>query len=435
MGFDKKTGVFAKETSGAGSATNTISCGFAPKAVILWATLNTSQDTFLGGLSLSFGFSDGTTQYCAAIAVEDGAATSDANRYHHNAASVVVLNSADGALLIAGSVSFSGNDVVITWTTNTTTAYLIHYLVLGGSDLTNAKVINTFVASTSATAEDKTGFGFNPDFLLFTHDDDDTAAPVGDALGLLHIGAIANKASRDEMMTFIGAEDAAAASSDETHLADTDSLSRKALMGQSLKAGAFLGSGLAAVTFITDGYNANWSAGASAAWHYGVLALKGLQYDITRDLCPTGTGDDSLTGFGFQPEAMLTFMSPVVSGAEAASDLSLGIGAATSNADEHATWVGDNDAADPTQVDQRSTATYMVLKADPGTPTLDTQASLVSFDADGFTQNFATAPGTAHYQGWIAFGPAAAVAGGQPILKRHGGSVWPTGAQRIGKGW
>lgn len=26
-------------------------------------------------------------------------------------------------------------------------------------------------------------------------------------------------------------------------------------------------------------------------------------------------------------------------------------------------------------------------------------------------------------------------AGGQPILKRHGGSLWPTGAQRIGKGW
>jgi hypothetical protein len=29
----------------------------------------------------------------------------------------------------------------------------------------------------------------------------------------------------------------------------------------------------------------------------------------------------------------------------------------------------------------------------------------------------------------------AAAAAGQPTFKRHGGSIWPTGARRIGRGW
>lgn len=413
MALNVATGVVAKDSSGTNGATQDINIGFAGKAVILWASSVTSQDSFAGSAEFGFGFSDGTDAFSAAIIILDGQATSYAKRRH----ALKALTIQHLFEKVDCSATFVGGDTLrLTWDDNDTLATLIHYLVLGGDDLTNAKVINTFEASTTVQSQDRTGFGFDPDFLLFTHDDDDTDPPVGDAIALLHIGAIADKASRYELMAFMGSEDAAAAANNETHLADDASTTRTALMGQALKTGTFITNGIAAVTFITDGYNANWTSAASAAWHYGVLALKGLQYDLERDLCPTSTGDDSLTGFGFQPEALLTFMSPVASGFEGDGDINLGIGAATSTADEHAAWVGDNDAADPTEVDQRSTATYMVLGAAPGTPTVDKQASLVEFLSDGFKQNWATVPATAHYQGWIAFGPAAATGNRSPAF-------------------
>lgn len=415
MALSKATGVFAMATS---TGNQDIALGFSDgKAIWMWgSTLNTTQDGFTGGASPFMGISDGVDSFCAAGSIRDNQATTVAKRRHDNVNTVVILNGV-GTVIAEGVASFSASNLRINWTTVPGTAYLIHYLVLGGSDITGCKLL-TFTAKTSTGTEDKTGFGFDPDFVFALTAQDSDAPPANDNGLSLSWGAKANQASRDRLNGSYISEDAAAVSEANVRFNDNNPFSDGGnnpwfAPKYSKTAGTIVSNGIVEMSaFITDGFRPDWKTAAGSAYYYGVMALKGLQYDLKRDLVPTSTGDDTISGLGFAPEAALHWMSNVVSGSIGGVDLSLGMGANTSTSDEHAAWVGDNDGADPTQVDQRSTATYHLLRADPGTPTLDVQASMTTFpyNDDGWIQNFTTAPGTAAYQGWIAFGPAPAAA-------------------------
>lgn len=400
--FDKATGVYAMRTT---DGDDTISVGFTGKAVILWATLNTAEDSTAADGVMAFGISDGTTHFSVCSAVQDNQATSNANRYHQNAALVLTDNT--GAKIVAATaVSFSGSNMTITWDwVGGGTAYLIHYLVLGGTDLTNVKVMNSFTAKTSTGTQARTGFGFQPDFLMFISAQDNGSPTGGHANtgAAFTFGCAANKASRNLMTFGTPVEDASA-----TELARSYELLTYPWVAYYAKGiGVTLNGSFTMNSWDSDGYTENWDNAAGNAYYFGVLGLKGLKYDIEDDLTPTGTGNDSLTGFGFQPEAMMHFCLPTLN-STSMNDATVGIGACTSTSDEHACWWGDDDAAATSATDQRSTATYHLLRMAPGTPTLDVEASLVSFDSDGFTQNFNTAPAAAKGQAWIAFGPTTA---------------------------
>lgn len=407
MAFSKATGVSAKPTGGA-PATQTIALGFSDgKAVILWATLATAEDTTIGHQVMAWGISDGTTAYSVCGAEKDNVATTVTNRRHANRALTIIDEG--GTLVAQCDASFSGTDLVLTWVTNNAVAYLIHYLVLGGSDLANAKVVNTFKAKiTAAGTIVRTGIGFAPDFCFFITDMDNNAAPANAGATSNFFGASAKKDRNEVRDTWCGgfcAEKAVAATNNVESERASISLHAALMKGVGPSSNGYM----YISSWDNDGWTEQWDEKAGAEWYFGVLILQGLQYDIKAVDTPTATGNDVQTGFGFKPEAMLHFCcKKSASGPplDFANNADLGMGACTSTSDEHAVWAGDLDAVSPSQADQRSTATYHLLHMEPGTPTLDVQASLVSFDSGGFTQNFATAPAASLRQAWIAFGPA-----------------------------
>lgn len=432
MGLSIDTGVLTMRTT---DGDDTIALvdqdanAFAGKALFIWATLNASNGAFTADAIMAWGMSDGNNhgsglgEFSWCNCIQDNVVTSNTNRRYANKALVLADNT--GALLATATAAWSGNNLVLTWDWAVAgTAYLIHWLVLGGTDLQNARVINSFQAhtTTSGTSVDYTGFGFAPDFACFATAGDENAAPNGRANASCSIGFAANKASRKSLWMWQGEEDALATEAAYSYFSYDDTAFAGAgtpisLEHKAFKTGTPTNNGVVEVTaWLSDGLTAKWWTKAGNAWYFAIFAFKGLQYDIHLDLCPTSTGVDTQTGVGFQPKGLLSFMSNVTTGNVASLDVSLGIGACTTSSDHHSCWYGSDDGVATSQANMRSSIAGHVLRADPTTPTADVFASFTGFVADGFEQNFTTVPATAAYQGWVAFGAASAATNRRRLL-------------------
>src|SRR3990167_680576 len=111
MGLSAATGVLALRTTDGDDTialVDQLGAGFAGKALWLWATLCTAQDTTTPDAIQAQGISDGTTHYSTCGAVQDNQTTSNANRYH--AAKALVLIDNTGAKLVDCTAAFSGNN-------------------------------------------------------------------------------------------------------------------------------------------------------------------------------------------------------------------------------------------------------------------------------------------------------------------------------------
>lgn len=120
----------------------------------------------------------------------------------------------------------------------------------------------------------------------------------------------------------------------------------------------------------------------------------------------TSTGNQAISGLGFQPKLVLFLAVGRTAVGEAQGDLKLCLGAASGSgaADQwaQARYVQDNVAS--SNCGQRSDSKCIIVPL--GTTTVDGEASLVSFDADGFTINWSDAPASAFLIEYIAFGGA-----------------------------
>ena len=390
-GLSKKTGVVVKSDGGGGGTTQDIALGFSDgKFVILWSASETSEDSFHAEALGAYGFSDGTTHYCLAYVSRDAQATADTAGYT-NSKALALLNTSK-AVAAECTASFSGSNLRLTWSTGDSGSQLIHYFVLGGAF--SAQVVTTLTAKTSTGSRDQTPLSFTPGFVHFITNQG-TFGSVTNGGG----GAWGFAASNGQRGAFDHtSEDNSAAGQSATYMVTTIGIAPVAFWVHYIKSGIPSVNGQMRVTnYITNGWTEQWDVAAGSAYSYGVLALVGLAYAIKYVDSATSTGDHAITGFGIASEAVLAFTSahPPSEVGSGTADASLGIGAATSTSDEHACWNGDNDDADPTETDRRDTATYFMLHATPGTPTLTLEASMTSFDRDGITPNYNTAPGSA----------------------------------------
>ncbi|NIN69481.1 MAG: hypothetical protein GTO63_33315, partial [Anaerolineae bacterium] len=69
---------------------------------------------------------------------------------------------------------WDGTNFYLNWTTNDANAYVIHYLAIGGSDV-SAKVL-TWQMKTSTGDHPVTGTGFRPNLVLHAHIGDEFTA-------------------------------------------------------------------------------------------------------------------------------------------------------------------------------------------------------------------------------------------------------------------
>lgn len=167
-----ETGTFTKPTStGAQSQTiNLVDSSLTPKFLILWTNgLTTTDGTYTEGVIWSYGFSDGTNDACQTMAALDNVTTQNEAYGWNNNAIISVLSLTPAQVARADVTSFNAGNFVLNWSVNTTTtATVIHYIVGGGTDITNVSVIQDTIDDTSTGNHSFSGSGttFTPDFAL-----------------------------------------------------------------------------------------------------------------------------------------------------------------------------------------------------------------------------------------------------------------------------
>jgi hypothetical protein len=160
------------------------------------------------------------------------------------------------------------------------------------------------------------------------------------------------------------------------------------------------------VSMDADGFTLNWTAADATARIVNYIALGGT--DLTNvksgsNAMRTSTGNQSYTGMGFQPDAMLFFFthySQSTNGGTNTGAARFTIGYANSaTARGYSAWLSRNgDNPTVTNRVQKTNRCFGQLTTD----SLLSEFDLVSFDADGFTVNQTTASGTADSFYWVA---------------------------------
>lgn len=117
----------------------------------------------------------------------------------------------------------------------------------------------------------------------------------------------------------------------------------------------------------------------------------------------TGTGNQSVSGVGFQPKIVI-FLPTDDTANGVLVDTHFGMGVGISSSERWAFTANDEDAQGTSDSHQESSNALCIVHNDPGEATADYEADFVSLDADGFTINITTAPGTAKRVGYLALG-------------------------------
>ena len=121
---------------------------------------------------------------------------------------------------------------------------------------------------------------------------------------------------------------------------------------------------------------------------------------------PTATGNQSITGLGFQPKVILFWATRNTAHGFSAATIQQMFGVAVSST-QRWVYVGASDnAAAASNAGRASFNTQCIRMFSAGTPTLDAVADFVSHDADGFTINWSDAPSTAILVHYLALGGA-----------------------------
>jgi hypothetical protein len=178
VALSAKKGVLTSPGATGTQATNGV--GFQPTLLFVWCAYNTAEQLVDGNAKFHLGAAaaDGVTitkGYRGAFTT-DAAATSSASSTLNTNGILRGFASTTTIDFVVDFTSFDSDGFTLNWTDLPATASIrVHYLALGGSDITKARV-GTFTGPNNATNTDVTvtaGFG-QPDLLFVLYRDSDT---------------------------------------------------------------------------------------------------------------------------------------------------------------------------------------------------------------------------------------------------------------------
>jgi hypothetical protein len=397
--FKVKKGTFAKSTAAAPVIQNITGVGFEPKALILFTT-DQSAEGLTDSYNFAMGFSNGTASRTVAVKSDDNAGTSNTGRaFGKNV--LRIIGSGDPIVVAqANVIGFNSDGFALNWTSNTSTPSIIHYLALGGIDITDVRVSN-FRANTTAVNQTVVA-GFQPDFLMFMHASSGNL--VGKAShGYMSYGFATSPTERAAI---------AVTSEDNRNLMDTKRWQRtdRAIIALEPSTGAIDAQG-DLLSMNPDGFTINWIDSPADPDRVYYLAIKGGSYGVGSFNTPLAQGPQPISGVGLQPRGLILTSFGDSSSASIRNDnrVSLGAAHATGDGNEGSVWVGDRGLVD-TSLTARSSVTTKVIRIATensvgSTSVITAAADLESFDADGFTLNWTTILGGGLKQIiYVAFG-------------------------------
>lgn len=361
---------------------------FQPKAVIFYWTNNTTTG-YTAGAYWGAGFSDGTNQRVLAVASNDNVATSNAGGAQRTDSVIVVLS--NGTPTVDAQASFTqflSNGFRLNWSNAAASAFIIHYVALGGTDIANVQVGGFNQAGLTAPISQTVTTGFQPDFVMFLAPERGAVVNTNGTLAAFNMGMMTETG---QVSLGWGARDAQTANASVGHGQRTTHALMP--MRRNLQDSSF--------TFTqweTTGFTINWDDAPGGTQEVFYLAIKGGNHRVGSFAKRSGTGSDPVTGVGFLPSGLMLMSYNHTAGAGAtttnAAKFSMGAGTDTTN--EGSIWVQHVYNAATANTDaNRSMVTGKIIRMSTSAATTNDEADLSSLDADGFTLGWTTSTTTA----------------------------------------
>jgi hypothetical protein len=301
-------GTFVKETSNVDGTDQTITLtnsSLTPKVLWLWTSAQTANATYNDVYIMSYGFSDGTNDACIAAACAD--ADSDGATggiIRNDSVCCIFLEPATIALPVisaqANVVSFGAGQFVLDWAISDATASIIHYMVVGGTDITNVIVVSRTVTDGTG-ASSYTDVGFQGNFVNFLSMATGIAVNTTTNAWNMSIGAATSSSAR---WSFGGDSEALQAAADTYNYKEMTSC----LTQWNPSTGVVVG--LADFTgFTSTGFDLNYTdAWGNVNDRIAYLVIKGGTWDVGNGTAPASTGTQNVTlSSGADPTGLMIF--------------------------------------------------------------------------------------------------------------------------------
>ena len=376
--------------------------GFQGKALLVWGGLSGAVDeAWVANASLSLGMADedGAQGYIT-IFDADGAASQDAARAGdtNSLLRAITTSASFGYELDFAAWDADGFDLTITAAAGANR--VIHYLVLGGSDITDSKLF-TFTPALAATQDVTVAAGFGqPDLCFLMSQGTGPQSSIANTSGHFALGVF-NKAL-ERAAAYVGLNDAVATMRSASFLA-AQAVGIPSIDGQDALADI-----AALANWPTDGFELTWSDQAAAATRQVIgLALRGnFQSKIGLANSPTSAGNQDLNA-GFAPVASVFFTDDLPAHASVdaahADGHGMSLGAYDGTTQGLMDFQTDDAAADAISKTLASDADVIRLTG-PGSPPVNRGVAVASYTGNNVQLAWTAPVATARQFAWMALG-------------------------------
>lgn len=412
MGLSTAVGTVTQPAS---NTTVAETIGFQPEVILFFWNLATADGGHADaatGVGVWCRNGGSPTQH-ASFAVADDSNTDSLLNDRVTASDCIVITSPAPTVLGLADVSASDStSFTLNWTSVDGTQRIVHYLALGG-DVRGISGARTRPTTTGNQAT--TGAGAQPTALLtITPGDRATALDTNSSLGCgICVGWGTSSTAR-------GVAGWGGRSGRTT--GDGNAYQRTALVAASLS--NVIAAEADLVSLDADGFTLNWTTVNARAGYFVWIALWGTSISCAVGSFTTDTdsGAQSITGVGFQPQALLvqSFQKAASATVQTGNDYSFG--AAASSTARGAIWAGGANGSATTNESSIFDTDKLIEYADEGngSPTKTGEADLTSFDADGFTLDWTDASPGAYQALYFAIRGAS---GGTEYTQSASGAV------------
>ncbi len=398
--YSVKVGQFTANTSTGNQEVDT-GTGVTGKAVYFFGHKATTAGNVANAEFFHGAATSSSERWSTWMENEDAQATSDASYYYDDTKCISIYNTVATVPTINGNADFvsfgtgvNAGKFTINWVDAPAGAYIIYYMIWGGTDITNVKA-GSFTLPAATGDQDISSVGFTPDFTLFSNPlsgSTDQPAPYGATHMEVNIG-MATSSNQGAVST-----------KSEGNRATWDNYRYQNAAKVHVYSDNELDTNFASYsTGIANGFRLNWTAingtGLSELFY---LAFKGGNYQVGTFTTQTSTGQFSVnTNFRASGLLCLSAMTP---DATHTANSKLTVGAASSSSDRGCVGLADDEAGEV--ADTRSSTSKIYENITAGTPTVNGEIDLVSFNATTMTLDQTDADPTGQVVIFAAFGAA-----------------------------
>lgn len=405
MALSVKQGTITEPGSTGALATTGV--GFQPKLLILYGNNATASGGHVDAVfCMGWAVSSSDCRYNS-FASDDAVSVSRAHSRHSATHCYGIIAPTNTLLCEAALQSFDSDGFTLNWTTVSATGRLIHYLAIGGSDLTNV-VGGQLTGRSSNGTTSVSGLAFEPDCVLLMSSNlgsagTDTEARFSLGWGTASAQAVTATAAAHDL----GDSSTAKFNSDAAIIA---------AQHESQGSGTYWVAELQSIN--SDGFTLNFTDTNGSSPLINYLCLKGAQFKVGIETQQTSATTKTTSSIGFAPSAVMLMTSgATATGSSASVTNTFGSGTATACG---CAWWGDQNNVGTTRADSRteSALIYQHCTSVAGTPTINASAALSALGSDDFTLNYTAADASARRFMYLAIG--AAEGGGDQALELTG---------------